>query len=44
MSDSTMIGPITKDLRIRLKVFLAKTGLSYEKGIDFLLDVYYKSK
>lgn len=44
MSETTMIGPISKKLRQRLKVFLAEHDHSYESGIDILLDLYDKSK
>ena len=39
MNDSTMIGPISKKLRQRLKVFMIEFGHSYEAGIEVLLDM-----
>lgn len=44
MSETTMIGPITKKLRSRLKVFLAEFDHSYEEGIVILLDLFDNSR
>ena len=44
MSETTMIGPVSKELRQRLKVFLAETGYSYEAGFVYLLTLYDQLK
>lgn len=44
MTETTMIGPISKKLRTRLKVFLAETGYSYEAGLVYLLTLYDQLK
>ena len=45
MSDITMIGPVSKKLRQKLKIFLAETGVSsYEGGLTYLLHLYEQEK
>ncbi|KKL29020.1 hypothetical protein LCGC14_2369340 [marine sediment metagenome] len=40
MSDTTLIGPVSKKLRQRLKIFLAAFNLpTYESGIAYLLSI-----
>ena len=39
--ETTMIGPVSKKLRQKLKVFLAAFNLpTYESGIEYLLSIH----
>ena len=45
MSDITMLGPISKEMRQRIKLFIVETGVgSYEQGFAYLLSLYEQLK